>query len=143
MSAGGQRRSEAGSFWPCYPPCLSRRPAAATRQNGRVGYVIDADTFRIKGGPKIRIADIDAAETRRGRAKCDTEIAIGKDQARAAKRLLLGRRVSYQVTGRNRDRLVARVWLHGRDLGDRLIAEGLARPWLRRHPKPDWCADKR
>lgn len=115
-------------------------PANATRDHGRVGYVIDADTFRIKHGPKIRIAAIDSGETRPDRAKCAQEMSIGKEQARAAQRLLLGRRITYQVVGRNRDRLVAKVWLNGQDLGQRLIAIGAARSWPRGRPKPDWCS---
>lgn len=38
-------------------------------------------------------------------------------------------------------RTVARVRLDGRDLGERLVSEGIARWWPRGHPKPDWCGD--
>lgn len=49
------------------------------------------------------------------------------------------RRMGYQVVGRNRDRLVAKVWLGRRDLGKLLVEIGAARPWPRGKPKPDWC----
>lgn len=113
--------------------------AHAAREHGRVGYVFDADTFRLGTGTRIRIAAIDSAETRSDRAKCAREMAIGKAQTDRVRALLDGRRVGYQVVGRNRDRLVAKVWLGRRDLGKLLIEIGAARPWPRGKPKPDWC----
>jgi micrococcal nuclease len=116
-------------------------PAAhAAREQGRVAYVFDADTFRLDNGIRIRIAAIDSAETRPDRAKCAREIAVGKAQTDRVRALLDGRRVGYQIVGRNRDRLVANVWLGRRDLGRLLIDMGAARPWPRGRPKPDWCS---
>lgn len=40
--------------------------AAAPPGQGRVGYVIDGDTFRLQSGERIRIAGIDAPETHAG-----------------------------------------------------------------------------
>lgn len=113
--------------------------AHAAREQGRIAYVFDADTFRLDNGTRIRIASIDSAETRSDRAKCAREMTIGKAQTERVRALLDGRRVTYQIVGRNRDRLVARVWLGRRDLGKLLIEIGAARPWPRGKPKPDWC----
>ncbi len=55
--------------------------AAAPPDQGRVGYVIDGDTFRLESGERIRIAGIDAAETQAGQAKCRAEIALGRAAA--------------------------------------------------------------
>lgn len=52
--------------------------AAAPPDQGRVGYVIDGDTFRLESGERIRIAGIDAPETHAGQAKCKAEIALGR-----------------------------------------------------------------
>jgi micrococcal nuclease len=113
--------------------------AQAVRGHGRIAYVFDADTFRLDTGTRLRIAAIDAAETRADRAKCARELSIGKTQTERARALLDGRRVGYQVVGRNRDRLVAKVWLGRRDLGALLVRMGAARPWPRGAPKPDLC----
>lgn len=44
--------------------------AAVPPDNGRVGYVIDGDTFRLESGERIRIAGIDAPEIHAGQARC-------------------------------------------------------------------------
>jgi len=64
---------------------------------------------------------------------------IGKAQTARVRTLLDGRRVGYQVVGRNRNGLVAKVWVGHRDLGRLLIDIGAARAWPRGRPKPDWC----
>jgi micrococcal nuclease len=43
--------------------------AAAPPDRARVGYVIDGDTFRLESGERIRIAGIDAPETRAEQAR--------------------------------------------------------------------------
>lgn len=113
--------------------------AHAKSDHGRVVHVIDADTFRLEDGLKIRIAGIDAAETRSGQAKCAREIAIGKAATERVKAMIEGRRVTYHRVGRSYDRAVAKVWFKGLDLGETLVAIGAARPWPRGKPKPDWC----
>ena len=90
--------------------------------------VIDGDTVRI-GGERVRIRNIDAPE-------------LGCPGARAAadrlRRLLMSGRVEIvRCTGRERcldpyRRTLARIEVNGRDVGEILIAEGLATRWPRR-----------
>lgn len=117
--------------------------AAVPPGQGRVGYVIDGDTFRLESGERIRIAGIDAPETHAGQAKCRGEIALGRSATARARTLLDGRTVTIMRVGRSYNRTVARVTLAGRDVGSELVASGVARWWPRWQPKPDWCARSR
>lgn len=114
---------------------------ASTRNDtGRVRYVTDGDTFRLTSGERIRIANIDAPEIHPREAKCRLEVERGKASSRRARNLLDGKVVTFERVGRSYNRTVARVRVDGSDLGEALIATGAARPWLRHHPKPDWCS---
>ncbi len=117
--------------------------AAAPPDQGRVGYVIDGDTFRLESGERIRIAGIDTPETQKGQAKCSAEIVLGRSATTLARTLLDGRTVTIVRVGRSYNRTVARVTLAGRDVGAELVASGVARWWPRRQPKPDRCAQSR
>lgn len=117
--------------------------AAASPDQGRVGYVIDGDTFRLESGERIRIAGIDTPETQKGQAKCRAEIVLGRSATALARTLLDGQIVTIDRVGRSYNRTVARVTLAGRDVGSELVASGIARWWPRRQPKPDWCARSR
>ncbi|KQT62073.1 MULTISPECIES: thermonuclease family protein [unclassified Aureimonas] len=101
--------------------------------------MIDGDTFRLDGGERVRIAGIDAPETRVDRAKCRAEIERGRAATRAAVAHLKGRTVSIERVGASYGRTVARVTLDGRDVGQDLVARGIVKPWPLGHPKPDWC----
>jgi micrococcal nuclease len=122
-------------------------PAAVSRSTpvfGRCGSasasdcVVDGDTFRFQGDV-IRIADIDAPETRD--AKCASEAQLA---ARATVRLahLLSQGdfdlVRYESRDRDRyGRLLRVVTRNGASIGQILVSEGLARRWEgRRRP---WC----
>jgi len=113
--------------------------APAPQDHGVVAWVIDGDTFRLAGGEKIRIAGIDAPESRKQNARCATEIARGKDATRSAVALLKGQDVTIERVGRSYDRSVARVRVGGRDVAALLVAHGIARWWPRGRAKPDWC----
>lgn len=128
------RHARAALLFVCCLSSASALPAAT----GKIRYVNDGDTFRLMSGERIRIADIDAPESRAGQAKCPAELARGKAATRQAKALLDGKTVRFERTGRSYNRTVARLTLDGRDLAARLISIGAARPWLRRQPKPDW-----
>ena len=101
--------------------------------------VIDGDTLR-DGGERYRVENIDAPE-RGARARCPEERAL----AEAARAYVIewvanARRVEAQPTGR-RDRygrVVAFIHIDGVDLGQRLMARGLAQPW--RGHKADFCS---
>lgn len=106
---------------------------------GRVGWVIDGDTFRLKSGERIRIAGIDAAEIHRDQAKCAGEIVLGLQAKDRATALLAGRDVTFRRVGRSYNRTVAVVVLDGQDLGSELVQIGAATWWPRGRPKPAWC----
>lgn len=116
--------------------------AEAVEPGARVALptAIDGDTIEDRAtGERIRLANIDTAEIRDG-ARCAAERRHG-ERARAEVRLLLARAdvVGLRRTGREDSygRTIAYVLIDGRDLGQALIAEGLARPWRgRREP---WC----
>lgn len=123
--------------------CIAAAPANAQDRSdhGVVAWVADGDTFRLVSGERIRIARIDAPETQVGQAKCSREIERGKAATTRARGLLQGRAVDFVRVGRSHNRTVARVSLEGRDLGDLLVAQGIARTWPPYSAKPDWCRD--
>lgn len=116
--------------------------AAAPPDPERIRFVIDGDTFVLESGERIRIAGIDAPETRTGQAKCRREIVAGKAATARAKALLEGRNVTLDRVGRSYGRTVSRVRLDGRDVAGELVRIGAARWWPRGRPGPDWCANR-
>ena len=104
---------------------------------GGTNCVVDGDTLWL-GGEKIRVADIDAPETHP--ARCASEQALGDQATRRLQQLLNGGAVSLQAIDRDRDkygRKLRIVLVNGRSVGDRLVDEGLARPYAGgRRP---WC----
>ncbi len=103
-------------------------------------WVIDGDTIDDRAaGIRYRLANIDAPETG-DNARCHRERMRGEEATRAAIRLV---RSAAQVQVRptfRRDRYgrrVAFVLVDGRDLGELLMAQGLAQPWRGRRRK--WC----
>lgn len=112
-------------------------PAGSGRTEG---YAIDGDTIRI-GRETIRVLNIDTPEIHQ--AKCPEEKAAGLAAKARTQTLLrrtgkigLARGDGTRQTDRY-GRTLARVYVDGRDLGEILIAEGLARRWTgKRRP---WC----
>lgn len=104
---------------------------------GGTNCVVDGDTLWL-GGEKIRVADIDAPETHP--ARCASEQALGDRATRRLQQLLNTGAVSLQAIDRDRDRYGRKlriVLVDGRSVGDRLVDEGLARPYAGgRRP---WC----
>lgn len=102
--------------------------------------VIDGDTLEDQRDDiTYRLVNIDTPETG-SRAHCSAERELGDRATRAARALVTqARRVEFRPTGRidRYGRTIAFVLIDGRDMGETLIAEGLARPWRgRREP---WC----
>lgn len=101
---------------------------------------IDGDTLRDAAGERYRVENIDAPERGR-RAECPEERILAEASAAYVEAWLApARRVEAHPVGR-RDRygrVVARIEIDGVDLGERLIARGLAQPWRGR--KADFCA---
>jgi endonuclease YncB( thermonuclease family) len=104
---------------------------------GGVNCVVDGDTFYI-GGAKVRIAGIDAPETHDYR--CRSELELGERAARDLQALLNSGAVTMTPIDRDRDvygRLLRNVSVDGRDVGEALIADGVARAYAGgRRP---WC----
>jgi micrococcal nuclease len=98
--------------------------------------VIDGDTLAL-GGERIRIIGLDAPE-RPGR--CAREAMLGQRAAeRLAALLADGARVERRGRDRRRRTLAIVRTADGRDVAQVLIAEGLARPYRGRGPRPGWC----
>lgn len=104
----------------------------------RVTCVVDGDTIWLEG-VKIRIADINAPEV--SEPECPSEKELGD---RATSRLIgLLNDGPFEVTtvgDRDEDRYGRKLRVlvrNGQSLGDRLIAEGLAKTWVG-HKEP-WC----
>jgi endonuclease YncB( thermonuclease family) len=103
--------------------------------------VVDGDTLWI-GEEKVRIANIDAPEIHE--PKCDAERRLGLVAKRRLEILLKSGAVSWKrgdpKDGRLADRngrALGTIAIDGRDVGEMLIAENLARPWTgKRQP---WC----
>lgn len=100
-----------------------------------VGPVHDGDTIRSCAGERIRIANIDAPEmrgspkcSRKRRGWCDYALAVRSRDALSA--FLASGRPKIVRTGRDRyGRTLATISVRGRDAGEYLIDQGLARRW--------------
>ena len=100
--------------------------------------VVDGDTFWLDG-VKVRVADIDTPEI--SSPRCDAEYALGiRARDRLVEMLNGGPFELRRVGSRDADqygRKLRVVVRSGLSLGDRLVAEGLARTWTGR--KETWC----
>lgn len=106
-------------------------------------HVIDGDTLRI-GGETIRLATIDAPETRG--AECLAESLLGDLATRRLEEMTAGRTLTVRrgdpADGRAIDRYgrtLGLVFADGEDVAQALVDEGLAMPWTGR--RVDWCAN--
>ncbi|MEG3088053.1 thermonuclease family protein [Sphingomonas sp. PB4P5] len=106
-------------------------------RGGGTNCVVDGDTFWM-AGEKIRIADIDTPETHPSR--CALEADLGGRATLRLQTLLNAGPVTLVTAGRDTDRYGRKLRVverGGVSLGDKLVAEGLARRWTgRRQP---WC----
>ena len=118
--------------------------ALAAVSSACVAHVSDGDTIRLCSGERVRLVGIDAPE-RAGSERCSARsrarLAWSRnpswcdhakgDRARAALERFLAtgpvgiERRAHDVYGRT----LARVTVNGRDAGEWLISQGLARPW--------------
>lgn len=104
----------------------------------RINCVVDGDTFWFRG-KKIRIADIDAPEL--SPSRCAHEAELGEAAKRRLLALLNGGEFTLERGWRDEDRYgrkLRTVKRDGRSLGDRLVAEGLARRW--NGARRPWCS---
>lgn len=110
-------------------------PASAQR----AVQVIDGDTIRVSG-EVVRLAGIDAPELRRPR--CLQERLLARQARDRLQALVAGGVRIEAVAGQDRyRRTLARVVdRRGHDIGELLVAEGLAVPYRGRGPRHRWCA---
>lgn len=115
------------------PPPKPAPVPAETASYCRIARVIDGDTVKVTcrgtGETSARLTGFDAPEL--NRPACATE---ARQAVRARDRLtaliLNAPRVDAFVSGRDKyRRLLMRLEINGRNVGDTLIAEGLARPY--------------
>ncbi|MDX2236889.1 MAG: thermonuclease family protein [Hyphomonadaceae bacterium] len=114
---------------------------AVAARDDRAGVrvrAIDGDTVAvIGGGERIRLPNIDAPETG-DRARCAAERQTGAEATAFVRAAVAGKPVSLRRIGLDRyGRTLAYVSVDGRDLGDAVIAAGLARRWSGR--RTSWC----
>lgn len=118
--------------------CLSfALPAAAMPVCGngkRTNCVVDGDTVWISG-EKIRLLEIDTPEM--GQPKCNRPAPLAGAARDRLAQLLTGD-IRMDRSGQDRyGRTLANLNVGGRDVGDVLLQEGLARAY---HPGQDpWC----
>ena len=113
----------------------------------------DGDTLHDnRRNTDYRVHGIDTPET--DRAKCAAERALGDAASARVTALLAGASevratAAWEPRTRSRwpvdgfGRRLARIEIDGRDLGEILIAEGLAKPWNGEGAHPDWCGAAR
>jgi micrococcal nuclease len=125
-------------------PSTSSGRAAGVRANfgfchtgGGTNCVVDGDTFWI-GGQKVRIAGIDAPETHPPR--CAEEARLGNEATVMLRDLLNSGAVTMTGIDRDRDsyrRLLRNVAVDGQDVGEAMIAAGVAREYG--NGRRPWC----
>lgn len=85
------------------------------RYSATVKEVIDGDTFKTVKGNEIRLARVDAPEKGEqgyAKAKSDLENLIG------------GKNITYEPVSSSYGRIVAEVWVNGKNVNDAMIALG-------------------
>ncbi|WP_084620023.1 thermonuclease family protein [Devosia chinhatensis] len=113
------------------------------RDNERNGpekrCVVDGDTLWAGGLDKsVRLETIDAPETRGNLCGGQAEASLGRQAANRLVQLLNENVATLTLNGKDRyGRNLGTLWIAGRDVGDILISEGLARRWPNGHEF--WC----
>jgi endonuclease YncB( thermonuclease family) len=99
--------------------------------------VVDGDTIKL-GTQSLRLLNIDAPEV--GRAACPEERTRGLQATERLKALMAEGAISIHPNGKTDryGRPLIRLQTNARDVGDRLITEGLAKPWPVQG-NPSWC----
>ena len=93
--------------------------------------VLDGGSI-LYAGRKVKLADIDAPAI--ADARCDGERARGGDAKLRLRELLNEGNITLAASGRAGAHVVLR---DGQSIGQRLVREGLAKPWTGRHRS--WC----
>ena len=114
--------------------------------SAEVVRVIDGDTIEVRAQvwlgqfveTRVRLADIDAPELR---GACAGETALARRALAHLADLLAAGAVTLRDIryGTFAGRVVARVETTAGDVAEILLADGVARPYAGRGPRPDWC----
>jgi endonuclease YncB( thermonuclease family) len=112
-------------------------PSASAQGPGSY-RVVDGDMIHAPFGVKYRLMGFDTPEIHF--AKCTEEFALGMAAKERLEELLASGEVRIIESGRTDKfrRTLAHVEVDGRDVGEILIGEGLARPYKGGKRKP-WC----
>ncbi|HQS69228.1 MAG: nuclease [Novosphingobium sp. 28-62-57] len=118
--------------------------ALAAAASACVARVTDGDSLRLCSGERVRLSGIDAPELR-GSARCSAasrqrlknsrnpawcDHAKGERARIALEKFMMRGTVRIERQGLDAyKRTLARVTVNGRDAGEWLISQGLARPW--------------
>ena len=122
---------------PDLPRVTAFAPAASAQGPGAY-RVVDGDTIHAPFGVKYRLMGFDTPEIHF--AKCTEEFALGMEAKERLEALLASGEVRVIESGRTDKyrRTLAHVKVNGRDVGEILIGEGLARPYKGGKREP-WC----
>lgn len=101
-----------------------------------VAYPIDGDTLVMESGETVRVENVDTPELH---CECASECRRALAAAAFTRHAVAGGVILIRrERGDRYGRTIARVTLSdGRDLGEALVAQGLARPWRGR--REGWC----
>lgn len=102
-------------------------------------YVVDGDTIEV-AGQRYRLVGYDTPETYR--ARCDSELALGTAATERLRELIAsGQSISLVRLGREDQyqRELGHLIIGGRDVGQTLTNEDLARPY-RGGSREGWCS---
>jgi endonuclease YncB( thermonuclease family) len=116
-------------------------PNAALAEMAVVRNVIDGDTIYACGSGcyTVRILNIDAPEMP-PKSKCEKEARMAVEAKARLAQTIDGQNVELVREGRQRDRfgrVLARVVFQDKDMGEMLVAAGVARRWTGR--RESWC----
>ncbi len=114
---------------------ISGAPTGRFTQRGTVTYVVDGDTVdvRLAGGKRerVRLIGVDTPE----RGACESRQASARTRALALGKRVVLRGDATQDTRDRYGRLLAYGWLPGgKDLGYRLVADGVAKVYVFERP---------
>ncbi len=111
--------------------------APATAQE-RIIRVIDGDTVKLENGENARLKYIDAPELK---GKCEAENLLATSAKKRLEKLLAtAGEVDIQFHGRGYYRRpLITIAADGRDVGEILVDEGLARPYTTGGKLTGWC----
>lgn len=105
---------------------------------GGTNCVVDGDTLWV-AGVNVRVLGIDAPETHD--YGCMAERALGERATKRLQQLVNSGPIALTASGKDEDRYgrkLRRVAVNGKNVGETLIAEGLARPYSGGR-KTGWC----